>query len=152
TSNSAPPSRPALPRGVLAAALALLGGVAMVVAHKVGHDAALSAGSSSGSTRARTADRAPRLLSAVEPRRVRSPLTLSPTIVVRLLVGRDGQVKDAQVFRPRAELAQFEAAAVEAARRYRFEPAMENGEAAESWINWPVRVDVRTDTGKLRIK
>jgi hypothetical protein len=66
-------------------------------------------------------------------------LPLSPTIICRLLVGSDGRVQRAQVFRSRLELAIYEDAAITTAQGYRFHPAQHAGKPVAAWINWPVR-------------
>jgi phosphate binding protein len=81
----------------------------------------------------------PRLISGTTP--VRPPgaaEALEPTVVCRILVGEDGSVKEAQVYRPRSELAAFEAAALAAARGFKFEPGRKGGKPVASWLNWPM--------------
>jgi TonB family protein len=53
-------------------------------------------------------------------------------------VDASGGVAQAQVYRPRPELARFEVAAMGAARRFAFRPARREGVPVGVWINWPV--------------
>ena len=64
---------------------------------------------------------------------------LVPTIVLRLLVGADGQVAQAEVQSRRDGLAALEKQAIEAVRTYRFQPALQAGKPVEAWITLPVR-------------
>jgi phosphate transport system substrate-binding protein len=64
---------------------------------------------------------------------------LVPTIVLRLLVGADGQVKQADVQSRREGLAALEKQAIAAVRTYRFRPALQAGKPVEAWITLPVR-------------
>jgi TonB family protein len=85
-------------------------------------------------------DDAPPLLLSGHPAKLPSAtLPLSPTIICRLLVGADGTVTRAQVFRSRLELQVYEDAALAAAQGYRFRPAQHAGAPVAAWINWPVR-------------
>ncbi|HMJ11107.1 MAG TPA: TonB family protein [Polyangiaceae bacterium] len=83
-------------------------------------------------------DGRPKLLAGKSPARPASQLALSPTIVLRLLIERDGRVKQAKVYRSRRDLAAFEKAALEAARHYHFSPAVRGAEPVAVWMNWPV--------------
>lgn len=83
-------------------------------------------------------DAQPRLVSGVGPRSPLPELAVSPTIVCRLLIDEHGFVKEAAIYRSRLDLAAFEEAALDAARRFRFEPARKAGQPAAVWINWPV--------------
>jgi TonB family protein len=85
-----------------------------------------------------TGDVAPVLAAGQPPAAPDPTATLRPTIVCRLLVGGDGRVLDARVYRSRLDLAAFEDAAVDAARRFRFTPGRRGGTAIPVWINWPV--------------
>ena len=79
------------------------------------------------------------VLVAGDPPRTPAPGTaLRPTVIVRLLVDESGKVARAEVYQPRAELAEFERAAVGTVRAYRFHPARREGQAVATWINWPV--------------
>jgi TonB family protein len=66
-------------------------------------------------------------------------LGLKPTIVCRLLIDSRGQVVRAEVHQPRGDLEGFEAAALQAARSYRFAPARRHGVPVASWLHWPVQ-------------
>ena len=83
-------------------------------------------------------DELPVLLSGEPPRSPEPDLALRPTVVVRLLVDPSGVVARAAVYRPRPELARFEEAALDAARRFAFRPARRAGAPVGVWINWPV--------------
>jgi len=81
---------------------------------------------------------------AIRGRTLRSPEvapTLSPTVTLRLLVDTRGDVAEARVYGPRAELVTFERAALEAAQGLRFEPARRDGRPIAVWIQWPVRFE-----------
>ncbi|MEW6336326.1 MAG: TonB family protein [Acidobacteriota bacterium] len=83
-------------------------------------------------------DAAPRLLSGEAPRSPQPDLALSPTVTLRVLVGPDGNVSEARVFRSRLDLAPFEEAALEAVRTFRFQPAARGGSPVAAWVNLPV--------------
>jgi protein TonB len=83
-------------------------------------------------------DELPVLLSGEPPRSPEPDVALRPTVVVRLLVDPSGVVERAEVYRPRPELARFEEAALDAARRFAFRPARRAGAPVGVWINWPV--------------
>ncbi|MEN9578340.1 MAG: hypothetical protein RJA70_1349 [Pseudomonadota bacterium] len=83
-------------------------------------------------------DVVPRLIEAPAPRRPDQEIALQPTIVVRALIGGDGSVKQAAVPEPRPSVQAFEAAAVEAVKRYRFKPAQRGGQVVAAWMNIPV--------------
>ncbi|HWE28548.1 MAG TPA: TonB family protein, partial [Polyangia bacterium] len=84
-------------------------------------------------------DAPPKLVQGVPPSPPAQALPLSPTIMCRLLVGGDGTVKKAQIFRSRLELAQYEDAALAAVQRYRFVPARHAGRDVAVWLDWPVQ-------------
>jgi TonB family protein len=83
-------------------------------------------------------DAQPRLLSGEVPNSPQPDLALSPTVTCRVLVGTDGRVVEARVFRSRLDLARFEEVALEAVRTYRFQPATKGGSPVPAWINLPV--------------
>ncbi len=83
-------------------------------------------------------DKPPVLLRGTPPPSPMPDLALRPTIVCRILIGAEGEVREAQVYQSRLDLAAFEAAALDAVRSYRFTPAYRNGAAVPAWINWPV--------------
>ncbi len=84
-------------------------------------------------------DAPPKLIAGKPAKLPSATLPLSPTIICRLLVGRDGTVARAQVFRSRLELQVYEDAALTAAQSYRFRPAQHAGAPVAVWTNWPVR-------------
>ena len=55
-----------------------------------------------------------------------------------ILIGEDGVVKEASVFRSRLDLARFEEAAISAIKAYRFRPGRRAGRAIPVWTNFPV--------------
>jgi phosphate transport system substrate-binding protein len=59
---------------------------------------------------------------------------VAPTVVLRLLVGADGAVKQAEVSKKRDGIELAEQQALDAARKFRFEPAKQNGKAVDSWV------------------
>jgi phosphate transport system substrate-binding protein len=59
---------------------------------------------------------------------------VAPTLVLRLLVAANGTVKQAELPTKREGLQQAEQQGLEAARRFRFEPAKLNGKAVDSWV------------------
>ncbi|MDY7093245.1 MAG: DUF4388 domain-containing protein [Acidobacteriota bacterium] len=83
-------------------------------------------------------DRLPVLEAGAPPASPEDTSGLKPTIVLRLLIGVDGRVQQAQVYRPREELEAFERIALETVRSYRFSPGLHRGAAVPVWINWPV--------------
>lgn len=83
-------------------------------------------------------DAPPRLLSGEAPRSPQPDLALSPTVTLRVLVGLDGTVAEARVFRSRLDLSRFEETALEAVRTYRFQPATKGGSPVAAWVNLPV--------------
>src|SRR5690606_39541130 len=64
--------------------------------------------------------------------------------VLRVLVGPDGGVRDV-VVEESTPPGVFDAATMEAARQWRFTPAMEDGKAVEGWVRIPVEFDVGGD-------
>lgn len=62
------------------------------------------------------------------------------TVLLRVLVGRDGRVKDVHVDR---SIALLDEAAVAAARRWVFTPALSNGHPVMVWVAVPVRFSLR---------
>jgi phosphate binding protein len=98
-------------------------------------------------------DRRPKLLSGKPPVRPRTHLALSPTIVLRLLVDSAGHVARATVYQSRPELAAFEQAALEAARAYRFSPALQGAEPVAVSMNWSVVFTSReAAASKIQVK
>jgi len=89
-------------------------------------------------TELRPTDRRPEKLAGVLPI-APSEMALTPTVTCRLLIDADGQVRDAQIYRHRPELAAFERAALRAVQNFQFEPAERDGAPIPVWVNWPVR-------------
>ncbi len=83
-------------------------------------------------------DQPPRWLSGEAAISPVAGLALAPTIVCRLLVDRDGGVREARIYRSRVELGSFEDEALRVVRGYRFAPAQHQGRPVAVWINWPV--------------
>jgi TonB family protein len=111
-------------------------GVVSGAAHAAGTTAALEASELTGD-----ADRPPTFRAGTAPPSPDPNFALQPTIVCRVLVGIDGSVEDAAVYRSRVELERFEEAALAAVRDYRFEPAQRAGRAVRAWTNVAVRFD-----------
>lgn len=65
---------------------------------------------------------------------------LSGKVVMRILVGDDGSVRDV-VVEDSQPAGVFDASAVEAARSWQFEPAIEDGRAVEGWVRVPVEYE-----------
>jgi protein TonB len=80
----------------------------------------------------------PRLLSGAPPASPDPDAAVTPTIVCRILVGEDGSVKEASVFRSRPDLARFEDAALAAVKTYRFQPGTRGGASVPVYTNYPV--------------
>jgi phosphate binding protein len=94
-------------------------------------------------------DAAPRLLQAARPVRPSVEVALTPTIVCRLLVDRDGHVAERRIWRSRLDLAAFEDAALDAASHFRFAPARKAGAPVAAWVNVPISfaaADARAET------
>ena len=68
----------------------------------------------------------------------------SGKVVLRVLIGTDGSVRDVVVDESTPP-GVFDAATIEAARQWRFNPAMEDGEPVEGWVRIPVEFDVHGD-------
>ena len=83
-------------------------------------------------------DAKPALISGPPPAAPDSTSSLKPTIVCRLLIGADGRVAEAKIYRSRLDLGSFEDAALDAVRGYRFSPGRHAGAPVPVWINWPV--------------
>ena len=60
------------------------------------------------------------------------------TVVVRVLVGKDGRVRDAFV-EPKSSLLLLDGEALEAARRWVFKPAMTHNHPVSVWVTIPMR-------------
>jgi phosphate transport system substrate-binding protein len=107
-----------------------------------------SASHAPGAAAAVAAGHAPQSATAdTEPVAVVAPLPaiplgarpgLAPTIVCRVHVEPDGSVSDATIYRPRADLVAWEAAALDSIHRWKFTPAHHDGSAIAAWVNVPV--------------
>jgi TonB family protein len=80
----------------------------------------------------------PRVLSSTAPSSPDRTLAIKPTIVCRILVGTDGTIRDAKIYRSRLDLASFEEAALEHVKTLRFAPGRRAGAPVAVWLNWPV--------------
>ena len=58
-------------------------------------------------------------------------------VVIQLLVGADGKVKDLKIEKP-SPIATFNNAATAAARKWTFRPATTHGKPVEEWVRVPV--------------
>lgn len=67
---------------------------------------------------------------------------LSGTVVLRILVYKDGSVKDVQVVKSSGSSVGFEEAAVKAVSQWVFKPAIQNQKPISVWMNWPVVFDI----------
>lgn len=153
-----PPTRAqarALPFAV-GALLVLMGGASVALWHSFGGDqkkqgppapmspvaaAGLGGESPLESTNLAVGDVPPVLVAGKSPPSPDPNFALQPTIVCRVLVGVDGAVEAAAVYRSRVELSIFEEAALAAVRDYRFEPARQGTKPVRVWTNVPVRFD-----------
>ena len=66
---------------------------------------------------------------------------LSPTVTLRLLVDVRGEVAEAHIYQPRAELVAYEQVALDAVQDFRFEPARRDGQPVPAWVQYPVRFE-----------
>lgn len=64
---------------------------------------------------------------------------LEGTVILRILVYKDGSVKDVIVVRPSGTDVGFEEAAIKAAKQWVFKPAIQNQKPISVWINYPVK-------------
>lgn len=93
--------------------------------------------------------RAPALIEGA-PIEVRG--TLAPTVLLRVNVGVQGRAVEARVAAPRAGLEEFETHALENVKRYRFLPALKDGQAVEQWITLPVYFVLAGSARELWVK
>ena len=63
---------------------------------------------------------------------------LSGTVVVRVLVYKDGSVKDVQVVKSSGSSVGFEEAAIKAVSQWVFKPAIQNQKPISVWMNIPI--------------
>lgn len=91
----------------------------------------------------------PMLLSGLPPPVPDRKVSYLPTILLRILVGPGGRVREAVVTHSNSELSDFEGAALEAVKEYQFSPARREDVIVPVWLNWPVtfaaRATRRTD-------
>lgn len=64
---------------------------------------------------------------------------LEGTVILRILVYKDGTVKDVIVVRPSGTDVGFEEAAIKAVKQWVFKPAIQNQKPISVWINYPVK-------------
>ena len=96
-------------------------------------------------------DQQPVYEAGIYPESPTTSVALLPTIACRVLVERDGQVSQAQVFRSRLDLAEFESIALERVKSFRFRPAMHEGQPVRAWLNFPVTFR-EASSATIRIK
>lgn len=63
---------------------------------------------------------------------------LAGTVVIRVLVYKDGSVKDVRVVKPSGSSVGFEEAAVQAVMQWVFKPAIQNQKPISVWMNIPI--------------
>lgn len=63
---------------------------------------------------------------------------LAGTVVIRVLVYKDGSVKDVRVVKPSGSSVGFEEAAVHAVMQWVFKPAIQNQKPISVWMNIPI--------------
>lgn len=68
---------------------------------------------------------------------------LEGMVVVRILVYKDGTVKDVIVVRPSGTSVGFEEAAVAACKQWVFKPAIQNQKPVSVWVNYPVKFAIK---------
>jgi protein TonB len=83
-------------------------------------------------------DEAPKVVSSVLPEypEIARQARIEGAVMLQVRVGTDGRVHDVRVLRSAGV---FDEAAIEAARRWRFEPAKVNGKPVAVWVALPVR-------------
>ena len=64
---------------------------------------------------------------------------LTGTVVLRILVYKDGSVKDVIVVRPSGTNVGFEEAAINAVKQWVFKPAIQNQKPVSVWVNYPIK-------------
>lgn len=67
---------------------------------------------------------------------------LEGMVVVRILVMKDGTVKDVIVVRPSGTSVGFEEAAIAACKQWIFKPAIQNQKPVSVWINYPIKFTI----------
>lgn len=68
---------------------------------------------------------------------------LEGMVVVRILVYKDGTVKDVIVVRPSGTSVGFEEAAIAACKQWVFKPAIQNQKPVSVWVNYPVKFAIK---------
>ena len=68
---------------------------------------------------------------------------LEATVVVRILVYKDGSVKDVIVVRPSGTKVGFEESAIEAVKQWVFKPAIQNQKPVSVWMNYPIKFTIQ---------
>jgi TonB family protein len=68
---------------------------------------------------------------------------LEGMVVVRILVYKDGTVKDVIVVRPSGTSVGFEEAAVAACKGWIFKPAIQNQKPVSVWVNYPIKFAIK---------
>ena len=67
---------------------------------------------------------------------------LEGMVVVRILVMKDGTVKDVIVVRPSGTSVGFEEAAIAACKQWIFKPAIQNQKPVSVWVNYPIKFSI----------
>ena len=120
-------------------ALCALVGAGLGYARVRSTDAEARVGASSDGASAPLRDSPPVLEHGLVPIVPSSEVSISPTVVARVVVGVDGRVREARIASPRPDLAAFERVALAAVRGYRFRPAIRRGEHVEGSLDLPIR-------------
>jgi protein TonB len=68
---------------------------------------------------------------------------LEGMVVVRILVFKDGTVKDVIVVRPSGTSVGFEEAAIAACKQWIFKPAIQNQKPVSVWVNYPIKFTIQ---------
>lgn len=68
---------------------------------------------------------------------------LEGMVVVRILVLKDGTVKDVIVVRPSGTNSGFEEAAIAACKQWIFKPAIQNQKPVSVWVNYPIKFSIK---------
>lgn len=68
---------------------------------------------------------------------------LEGMVVVRILVFKDGTVKDVMVVRSSGTSVGFEEAAMAACKQWVFKPAIQNQKPVSVWVNYPIKFSIK---------
>lgn len=100
-------------------------------------------------SRSTSQNRGPRLISGAEPAYTDDARAkeITGSVLITVTVGRDGTVEDAAI--KRSLFPSLDESALRAARKLRFEPALENGEAVTQTITVEFFFSARTSTGNV---